>query len=263
MRKFQSLNCLLILALLVSCDFTPRINKTILKAQDLIKDQKIKEALEVYEDSLRSDLDVALRIKILYQTAELYSIYIGDQDKSLRYFNEIKQITANPVWLVKVEEKLGEIYFDFLKDYKNAIHSYKSLVNFNPKLSKADYYDFRLALSYLNNLQYEKALEHFDLIIKNPNHEYYLRSLYHAGLVHYLNRNYQKATELFREFIKRESRRDKTVQARFLLASSYESVEDLQRAYSIYYSLLSEYPNTEVVRERLKSIYSRRVSRKR
>ena len=263
MKKILTFSKIAVFSFLVSCDFAPRINKTILKAQDLIKAQKIKEALEVYEDSLRSDLDTALRIKILYQSAELYSIYMGDQRKSLSYFHEIKQITANPVWLVKVEEKLGEIYFDFLKDYKSAINSYKSLVSFNPKLSKSDYYDFRLAQSYLNDSQFEQALASFEEIIKKSNHEYYLSSLYYSGLIHYLNRNYVRATDFFRDYIKRESRKDKVVQAKFLLASSYESVEDLQRAYSIYYSLLSEYPNTDVIRERLKSIYSRRIARKR
>ena len=47
------------------------------------------------------------------------------------------------------------------------------------------------------------------------------------------------------------------------MANSYESLENLKSAYNIYYSILGEYPNTEVIQNRLKGIYNRRIARKR
>ena len=61
----------------------------------------------------------------------------------------------------------------------------------------------------------------------------------------------------------REKRRDNIVQTKFLMANAYETMEKLKAAYNIYYSILGEYPNTEVIKNRLKSIYERRVARKR
>ena len=47
------------------------------------------------------------------------------------------------------------------------------------------------------------------------------------------------------------------------MANAYETMEELKKAYNLYYSILGEYPNTEVIQNRLKAIYDRRVARKR
>ena len=60
-----------------------------------------------------------------------------------------------------------------------------------------------------------------------------------------------------------ENRNDRIVKTKFLIANAYESAEKLKEAYNIYYSILGEYPNSEVIENRLKSLYERRVSRKR
>ena len=65
------------------------------------------------------------------------------------------------------------------------------------------------------------------------------------------------------EYLKREKQKNKIVQVKFLIANAYESDEQLKNAYNIYYSLLGDYPNQEVLKSRLKSIYERRVARKR
>jgi hypothetical protein len=66
-----------------------------------------------------------------------------------------------------------------------------------------------------------------------------------------------------KEYIKRETRKDNVVQAKFVLANALENLEELKKAYNMYYSILSDYPNIDVIKNRLKSIYKRRVARKR
>ena len=53
------------------------------------------------------------------------------------------------------------------------------------------------------------------------------------------------------------------VDALILMANAYETMENLKNAYNLYYSLLGEYPNTQVLQNRLSSIYERQVARKR
>ena len=47
------------------------------------------------------------------------------------------------------------------------------------------------------------------------------------------------------------------------MANAYETMERLKEAYNIYYSIVGEYPNNEVIKARLNSIYERKVARKR
>jgi hypothetical protein len=47
------------------------------------------------------------------------------------------------------------------------------------------------------------------------------------------------------------------------MANAYETMENLSKAYSIYYSIQGEYPNTKVIQNRLNSVYQRKVAKKR
>jgi hypothetical protein len=83
------------------------------------------------------------------------------------------------------------------------------------------------------------------------------------GLIEFYNKNWDKAVEYWLEYLKRERRKDQIVKVKFLIANAHESNEKLKEAYNIYYSLLPAYPNPDVLRARLKSLYARRVARKR
>ena len=47
------------------------------------------------------------------------------------------------------------------------------------------------------------------------------------------------------------------------MGNAYETMEELKKAYNIYYSILGEYPNNDVIKNRLNSLYKRRIARKR
>ena len=65
------------------------------------------------------------------------------------------------------------------------------------------------------------------------------------------------------KYISLEKRRDNIVQTKFLMGNAYETMEELKKAYNIYYSILGEYPNNDVIKNRLNSLYKRRIARKR
>ncbi len=269
MMKNQNLNIIkravvfTIAFFLISCDFTPRLHKKILDAQQYIKLQRYSDAIIQYEKILESNPPNDIKVKIYYQLGELYSINLSKNKKAIDYFKRIKTITNEPLWLVKVEERIGEINFNFTKNYSESIKSYKKLAAFTPKLENLDYYQNQLALSYRNSNRLEQAKHEFLKIQSNPNHKYFVKSFYYLGLVHFQERKWNKAIYLWNEYIKRETRKDSVVQTKFLMANAYETMEKLKMAYNIYYSILGKYPNTEVVQNRLNAIYKRRIARKR
>jgi len=253
----------LILLTIISCDFTPLVHKKILKAQRLIISQDYRGATRLYKKILNDLPSKEIKIKVYYQLGELYSIYLSENIKALKYFKLVKKNTNNPLWLVKSDERIANINFEYIKNYNESLKTYKKLVSFQPRLEKVDFYQYRVGLSYLKLNKIDKAIKSFLEIQKNTKHQYFNDSIYQLGLTHFLDKDWKKSILYWKEYIKREKNHRKIVKTKFLIANAYESLEELKKAYNIYYSILGEYPNTEVIQNRLKSIYARRVARRR
>lgn len=251
------------LIITAGCDFTPKLHKEIMEAQSLIEEQDYSKSIEKYERIFKKDPSPTIKVKIAFQLAELYLIHMRDYKKAVYYFTLLSETTEDPLWLVKSEERMAEINYQYLKDYKKSIINYKKLINFTPRLSKYDFYQFRLANSYLNSNDLDLAYKEFFTIMKSRKHEYHIRSFYSLGLLEFQRKEWNKAIGFLKEYIKREKRRDNITQAKFLIGNAYETMEQLKKAYNIYYSILGEYPNTIVIQNRLNSIYKRKIARKR
>ena len=249
--------------LLVSCGFSSGLYNDILKAQDLITQQKFKKAARIYEGVLLKKPSKTIKIKINFQLGEIYSIYLSDFDKSIYHFEQIVKESNEPKWQVNSLEKLGNIYLNETNDYENAAKSYLRLKKFKPTLDRISFYNFRYALSLFQAGKYKAAHKIFDELIEDDKSEYSIQAFYYKGLGYFYLKDYDLALRSWFEYLKREKRSDRIVQTKFLIANAYESSEKLKEAYNIYYSILGEYPNAEVIQNRLESLYSRRVARKR
>lgn len=262
----QTLSKLLLLGSLlfiVSCDFTPTINKEIVEAQEFLLVQKYEKAIAKYKQILGKNPDNELKVKIYYQLGEIYSTNLGQNDNAVKYFKKVKDQTEDPLFLVKSEERIGDISFSFSKKYKSSFNSYKKLSEFTPKLNKFDFYQFRMAKSSFKLGRLKQATHYFESIQKNTAHKYFIESFYYLGLIHFQQKKSKISLVYLKEYIKRETKKEQIVQAKFIMANIYESIEELKTAYDLYYSILGKYPNTQVVQNRLNSIYHRRIARKR
>ena len=249
--------------MLWSCDFSPRLHKEILEAQDFINLQDYEKAALKYKKILSGVAPRKIKVKIYYQLGELYSIHLDNNKLAIDYYSKILKFSEDLRELVKVEEKIAEILFSYLKNYKQGIISYKRLIQFKPRLKKHDFYQYRLGLSYLNSGNLKKAEATFQDIIQMKDHEFYIKSLYNVGLIHFKGKNWEKAIKYWENYISLEKRRDNIVHTKFLMGNAYETMEELKKAYNIYYSILGEYPNHDVIKNRLNSLYKRRIARKR
>ena len=254
---------LLILIIMTGCGFSSGLYQDILKGQDLISNQKYKESVEVYESILKRKPSRTIEIKISFQLGDIYSIYLGNYEKSLYYFNKIINESNEPLWQVKALEKIGNIYFENLKDYKKSKTSYERLINFVPKLENVNFYKYRYAISFFHQKKYKQSIKLLNKIIEEEGNKYSQESIYYLGLSHFYIQEWDQAIKEFKKFLESETQKNKIIETKFMIANAYESSEKLKEAYNIYYSILGEYPNPEVIKNRLNSLYERRVSRKR
>lgn len=245
-------------------DFTPPYHAQILKAQQMLKSGEILLAMQHYEYMMQRHIPTSIRKKIHYQLGEMYSIHHGDSKKSLEHFLKYKELVDTPQEYVNVEEKIAEIYFSYQKEFKKALECYDHLVKFRPKLEKYEFYLFRLGLTYLELLEYQKAKDILLQLVprfKNESH-------YYLGRMYFQLHEYDTSIKYLSLFLsisdKGESHlKTLIVDGKFLLANAYETIENLDMAYEIYYSLLKSYPNPQIIKNRLQTLYDRRVAQKR
>ncbi len=248
---------------LTSCDFTSGLNREILTAQDYVERQEYEKAAEAYERLLRQNPVKSIQTKINYQLAEIYYLYLNQQTRALSHYKYIVDNDEDPQNQVRSLDKIADINFSFAKNYREAIRAYQTLLDFRPPLQNADFYDFRVAESLFEDGQLDKAELRFARLALDTNHAHHIESFYYQGLVRFYQKKWEAAVERWVEYLKREKRKDLIVKTKFLIANAYESGEKLKEAYNIYYSLLDDYPNPQVIKDRLKSLYARRVARKR
>ena len=190
--------------ILCGCDFSPRLHKEILEAQSFINTQNYEKAALKYKKILNGVAPKKVKIKIFYQLGELYSIHLDDNNLAINYYSKILKLSEDLRELVKVEEKIAEIDFSYLKNFKRAVESYERLIKFKPRLKKHDFYHYRLGLSYLNFGKLEKAEKTFQEILRDRSHEYYLKSLYNSGLIFFKSKNWKKAIGFWETYISLE-----------------------------------------------------------
>lgn len=246
-----------------SCDFTSGLNREILSAQGYVEAQDYQKASEAYERLLRKSPGKNIQSKIHYQLAEIYYLYLSQQPRALEHYKYIVENDENPTSQVRALEKIADISFSFSKKYTEAIRAYQTLLAFRPELQNADFYDFRVAQSYFESGHLAKADQRFMRQSADTNHAHHVESFYYLGLIRFYQQKWEPAVEKWLEYIKREKRKDLIVKTKFLIANAYESGEKLKEAYNIYYSLLDDHPNPQVIKDRLKALYARRVARKR
>ncbi len=263
-NKIMNLAVIIVTAFFIACDFTPRLYQDILLAQEFVVEQKYDKAAAKYESILAENPPNDVRVKIYYQLGELYSIHLQVIEKAVYYYGRIKEIYPDPLWIVRTEERIADTYFSFGgKYFKKSAESYEMLVRFTPRLKNYDLYQFRLGQSYFNTGDLGKAEDLFTTIAQNPDQTYFAKGFYYLGLISFQQKNWSRAIAYWNEYIQREKRRDEIVKTKFLMANAYETMERLKEAYNIYYSIVGEYPNNEVIKARLNSIYERKVARKR
>lgn len=251
------------LLLAIACDFSPPYQREILLAQEYIRLHEYQKAISLYENILKRNPTNDLSLKIYFQLGDLYSIYLSKYSESLSYYAKVKEITDDPLWTIKVEEKIADVNFTYLRQYEKSYRSYKLLSEFVPKLQNHDFYKYRSAISLQEAGQYKEALKLLEQIRDDRANTYSTKAYYALGITYFHLKDWKEAIANWREYLKFESNKESVVQTKFLMANAYEMLENLKTAYNIYYSILGEYPNTQVIQNRINSIYIRRVARKR
>ena len=98
-------------------------------AQKYLDEQEFQLAASEYEKLVEGPTTIEDKLKILFQLGQIYTYHLNQIDKSIYYFEKIKELSIDPKWKIKVDNILGNLYFSEVNDYKKSEKIYYSLVN--------------------------------------------------------------------------------------------------------------------------------------
>ncbi len=261
--KIQKKISLLLIFLISSCDFSPNLQKNILKAQESIYAGKYELAISLYKSLLKQPLTLPVRLKAYYQLGQIYELYLQKHEEALNYYRKIEEEAEDLPWALKAKEKQAQINFHFLRNFSQAASHYQNLVEISSSVEERSFYEYRLAQSLLKAHHLEKLLRLLKKMELNPQHAYYKEIFFMRGQTFFYQGKWQEAIKQWREYLLLKPSKESEVQTQFLIANALETAEELKEAFDLYSSILKSYPHPEIIKEKLESLYARKVARRR
>ena len=247
----------------VSCEFSIILHKDIFLAQKYLDERKFANAAAVFEDLLKKTIQPVTRVKVLYQLGEIYYLYLNRPKDAIKRYEQILGV-GDVSWQIQALERMGEIEFQYTRNFEAAEKHYKILSEFNPKLKNYDFYQMQIGRSMIERGENENAIKIFNQVNQDHTSNFRGDALYYLGRLHFRNAHWKNALNVWQEYLKSDQQsKEKSIEVKFYMANCYEMINQLKEAYTMYYGLLDTYPNIELVKSRLKSVYARRVARKR
>jgi len=246
---------LLFILFLFSC--SQSLDQTIIDANKELNERNFEKSLSLYSEFIQSTSNSELKKKAQFQKIKVLKNYMGDEIRAYKAFNDLLELDLNLKEKIYALENIANIEWEILKNIEACLNSFEKLEKMT-KLTKYSEKRFECAME-LNNAQY------FDKLVDNyleENNPFYDRAYFYRGLYYFNHQQWQKSIDLWLSKINsvKSSLKFKII---FYVANSYESLEDLDKAY-YYYSLIKDnYEYPDIIERKLKQVRSRKDATKR
>lgn len=239
-----------------------RTDHRILQAQELIIKGEQEKAASLLNELLLADLPQPVKEKIFFQLVDLQLLHLRKPELALKILDNTQLYELQgPDIDIKINHYRAQIYDVHLQNCQQAIPYYQQLINYLPQLAEIDYYQFSLAKCYKNLERWSEAITLFKKMSQDPHQPFQKKASLQLVLSYYLTRQQSLALEEVKRYQELETDLEQLIYANYLKANILEDLEQLEEAYKIYASLLYQYPNQELVKQRMNRIYERRLSR--
>ncbi len=232
-------------------------------AERLLEDKKYEAAISEFQDivdkSPASNLGQEAQLKI----AQIQHLYLGRSQDAIDSYALYLKRSKDPAKKREVERTMGDLQFQSLENYNDAIEVYSKLVKESPASPDAEEIIFRLGRAFFLKAQFSDSIKIFQYQIRNfPNGELRWKAELEVGNALGGMGKCKDAIKHF-ETISSDAPKQQRVLAAFAKASCYEELDDLDNAYEIFSSIKDEYPTPTVVELKMQKIKRRKILRKR
>ncbi|MBU6153078.1 MAG: tetratricopeptide repeat protein [Bdellovibrionales bacterium] len=253
------------------CTVQSSISNHYLMAEKLWTEKNYPAAVSEFDFVVKEAPNSAIGLQSLWRAAMTRELFLGQSEEALRNFELFLERASGSDLAPQAQLEIGEILFSKLALYQKAIDHYQKLLDLK-KFShdEESRFVYRIARGYflLNQIRksqewYERGLKDYSSSTLNPKMKFDLAHTWYA-----LGENdkaaYAKALKVFQDLALSIRTTDHRlyVQSIFGEASTWEELDEFEKAYALFESIQSDYPAPNVVKVRMHRL-SERIRKKR
>ncbi len=275
-KKYTKLLSCLVILTLSACTIGSAKRHYII-AEKLWSDRKYEASVDEFEQVIRRNPHGDLGQNALFRAAMTEMIFLNRYVDALikfQSFVERSPPSSGHQWSAQIS--IGEIFYQHLRKYKEAIQHYEYLIENNPRKKEIPQLLYRIGKSYFFLWDFDESIETYKkLISRYPESKFAEKAEYEIGMSLFTFGEqtpgghgpgmdvYQKAILQFQQFTRKYPNSSLVAQARFGIASCLEEMDKLEAAYQSYKELEKTYPSPNVVKIKLIRIQERLSQRAR
>jgi TolA-binding protein len=232
-------------------------------AEKLLEDRKYEAAISEFQNIVDKSPASSLGQEAQLKIAQIQHLYLGRSQEAIDSYAEYLKRSKDPQKKREVERTMGDLHFQNLENYDEAIATYTKLVKESPATPDAEELIYRLGRAFFLKSQFGDAIKVFQHQINTfPKGELKWKAELEIGNA---LSSMGKCPEAIKHFdsIVAGAPKQQRVLASFAKASCFEEQDDLDNAYEIFSSIKEEYPTPAVIELKMQKIKRRKILRKR
>jgi len=180
---------------------------------------------------------------------------LRDPSTALSNYERFIDFSNDPMRNYEVQKRVANIYFEQQRDAKRAIDSYRKLLESNPKSLEADFFKFRVALSYYHLNDFDSARKEYqNLVEQYPKSQWTAKAKFEIGNTYFMEGRYPVAVVALKQMIRNHPQSEYAVEGQFLMAHCFTQMGKLENAMRIYLGLRKIYTSEELLELRIKDV---------
>ena len=241
------------LAFLAACS-SSNIEDSLRRAQGLVGIGKYEQATKIYQQILEKNTQPEQKQQVLLLLADLYVNSLGDVVKGLDIYQQCIEINPYSEAALNAHQKRAEI-FERKGLSQQLVEEYAVIYKYFPKAQ----YRLHLGEAFIANKDYEQARVELREFLEDPevSQEWKNRVLFDIGESYFLENKPHEALKFYFAFLEMAPKSKLASEVKLRIASCFEEMGRLGMAQKYTQKALEDYPNKQVVQERLEALKKR------
>jgi len=232
--------------LLLSC-ITREADKLFSQAKSQWKSGAYTESVNTFQRFISSYPENPHLSEVYYRLGDIYYLYLENNREAIRYYRHVFKYDKKNKYIYDAQWKIAGIYMEELQDYNNAIVEYKRFIEINNDARDIDA-QMNIAECYTNLKFFSQAITEYELILKNfSDYQYTDRINFCLGNLYFLENKFDEAINYYLRVIEETSDQRTRIKSKFSLADCYYKKGELKEALDIYKYLYNENDKYKII----------------
>lgn len=226
------------------------------KGQKAVETKNYSKALDHFEKLIKRNPQADLSLRAAKEGARVAYYDLSNYRRAVEFNRYVVLYSKSAKDREEAQQKIAEINFSNLQDYKQAILEYNRLLELPHSKEQELAYKMNVARSYfyLNNF-FQALVEAENILTQFPKGVFDAMELKANVLMQ--TKRLDEAIEVLKEIIAKFPEQAKERQTGLVLTVVYEEKKDFAKAVETLESIKATYPNRAFIEERIKNLKER------